>query len=205
MSTLERNVWHYGQIGKTHLPDLPRGDALEYDPFWNTEYEEMINRSRNELTKINRALHIIENNKQLYVKNLYDFELFQSFAALINHTCQVYLDLSELEKAITRAHRATFINRQQAHNELVTASEIIESMLERRSTVYENLVSIWEETRLPKGYSTAQKAYFFQQDRARHFANRQPDMSFLIYDEQLLDLEGYLEQLKAYIEDYGAE
>src|SRR5258706_11881748 len=37
MSTFERKVWHWGEIGKTHLPDLPRGDALEYDPFWNKD------------------------------------------------------------------------------------------------------------------------------------------------------------------------
>ncbi len=205
MSTLERNVWHYGQIGKTHLPDLPRGDALEYDPFWNAEYEKMINRSRNELAKINRALQIIEINKQLKVKNLYDFDLFQSIAILISHTCQIYLDLSELEKTITKAHRATFVDRQEAYNQLVTAENIVKTILERRNTVYAKLVNTWEETRLPKGYSTEQKAYFFQQDRARHFANRQPDMSFLIYDEQLLGLEEYLEQLHAYIENYKTE
>ncbi len=205
MSTLERNVWHYGQIGKTHLPDLPRGDALEYDPFWNKQYKEIIDRSFDELGKITRALQIIENNKELNVKNLYDFELFQSIASLINHTCQVYLDLSELEITITKAHRATFVDRQEAYNQLVKAGDIVKKILKRRNTVYEKLVNTWEETRLPKGYSTEQKVYFFQQDRARHFANRQPDMSFLIYDEQLLGLEEYLEQLNAYIENYKTE
>ncbi|MEN8229324.1 MAG: beta-N-acetylhexosaminidase, partial [Bacteroidota bacterium] len=36
--SFERRVWHYGDIGKTHLPDLPRGDNLEYDEYWNREY-----------------------------------------------------------------------------------------------------------------------------------------------------------------------
>jgi hexosaminidase len=31
--SFERRVWHYGDIGKTHLPDLPRGDNLEYDEY----------------------------------------------------------------------------------------------------------------------------------------------------------------------------
>jgi hexosaminidase len=51
---------------------------------------------------------------------------------------------------------------------------------------------------------TEDKQYFWQQDRARHFANRRPDMSFLIYDEQLLDMEGYLEKLELYIKSYKA-
>ncbi|MBE9512266.1 MAG: beta-N-acetylhexosaminidase, partial [Bacteroidetes bacterium] len=62
--TFERNVWHHGDVGKTHLPDLPRGDALEYDPFWNREYKEIVDRSRDELAKMGRVLQIIENNKK---------------------------------------------------------------------------------------------------------------------------------------------
>jgi len=44
--TMERKrmaLWR--KIGKkTRLPDLPRGDALEYDPFWNTEYKRKADR-----------------------------------------------------------------------------------------------------------------------------------------------------------------
>jgi hypothetical protein len=50
MSTFERKVWHWGEVGKTHLPDLPRDD-MEFDPFWNTEYAEMIKRSKEILPK----------------------------------------------------------------------------------------------------------------------------------------------------------
>jgi hypothetical protein len=63
-------------------------------------------------------------------------------------------------------------------------------------------VKTWEKTRLPKGMSTPEKKYFYQQDRTRHFANRRPDMGYLIYDEQQLDLEGYLEKLKTYMKQY---
>ena len=59
-------------------------------------------------------------------------------------------------------------------------------------------MATWEQVRLPKGMSTEAKPYFHRQDRARHFANRKADMTYLIYDEQLLDLEGYLKDLKDY-------
>ena len=64
------------------------------------------------------------------------------------------------------------------------------------------MVETWEQTRLPKGMSTPDKEFFHEQDRARHFAFRTADMSYLIYDEQLLDMEGYLEDLKTYMEYY---
>jgi hypothetical protein len=63
-------------------------------------------------------------------------------------------------------------------------------------------VKVWEQTRLPKGLSLPGKAYFFRQDIARHFANRTPDMRFVLIDEDDLDLEGYLIKLKAYTLDF---
>lgn len=204
-ATLERNIWHHGEIGKTHIPDLPRGQYLEYDPYWNTEYKEMVVRSRKQRVKMLRALQIIETNKKLNLEHAYDFEVYESIAKLISHTCLVYKDLSDLEYTITAAHRNAFIDRKEVQNSLIKAEQIIEASLERRSKVYNDLVKTWEKTRLPKGMSSSEKKYFYKMDRSRHYANRTADMSYLIYDEQLLDLEGYLEKLKAYREAFLLE
>ena len=200
--TMERNVWHYGEIGKTRLPDLPRGDALEYDPFWNTEYKGKVIQSEDMLTRMNRALQIIDNNKKAGVKHAYDFEIFRTNAELIKHTCLTFKDLSDLEYAIKDAHVNRFVDYNVSMNSLIKALQIVEQSLKRRETVFNDLVNTYDETRLPRGMSTPDKKYFWQQDRARHFAFRRPDMSFLIWDEQKLDLENYLEKLKAYIAFY---
>ena len=198
--TMERNVWHYGEIGQTHLPDLPRGDALEYDPFWNTQYKDKVAQSELILEKMNKALQIIADNREAMIKHAYDLEIFRTTAELVRHTCLTYIDLSNLEYTIKEAHVNRFVDYNVSLNSLIKARNILENCLERREEVYTDLVSTYEQTRLPKGYSTPSKLYFWQQDRARHFAFRRPDMSFLIYDEQLLDIEGYLEKLNAYIE-----
>jgi len=202
--TMERNVWHYGEIGQTHLPDLPRGDALEFDPFWNTEYQSKIIQSQDMLAKMNKALGIIESNNAENVSHSYDFEIFRTTAELIRHTCLTYLDLSSLEYAIRDAHINRFIDINVSLNHLIKASLIVENTLKRRDSVFNDLVSTYEETRFPKGYSTNDQIFFWQQDRARHFGYRRPDMTFLIYDEQLLDMEGYLEKLNSYINYYKA-
>ena len=62
--------------------------------------------------------------------------------------------------------------------------------------------STWEKHQFPKGMSLPGKQYLHARDRQRNFANRRPDLSFMIYDEEMLDLEGYLKELKAYIEWY---
>lgn len=202
MSTLERNVWHHGDVGKTHLPDLPRGDAFEYDPFWNKRYADMVKESALMINKMDRALQICEENMNRDLRNTYDFEVFASLANLIKHTGQVYLDLSELENIITRGHRQHFVDHKVSYEQLEKAEELIRENLARRENVFNSLVDTWEKTRLPKGMSTPNKEYFYEQDRARHYAHRTPDMTYLIYDEQLLDLEGYLEALQEYQEYY---
>ncbi|MBK7713738.1 MAG: family 20 glycosylhydrolase [Bacteroidales bacterium] len=200
--TMERNVWHYGEIGQTHLPDMPRGDAIEYDPFWNTQYKEKVQQSELMLAKMEKLLQLIDNNKKAGVRHPYDFEIFRTSANLIRHTCLTYIDLSNLEYTIKEAHVNRFMDCQASVNSLVKAQNIIKTALERRETIFSDLVKTYEETRLPRGFSTADKKYFWQQDRARHFGFRRPDMSFLIYDEQLLDMEGYLEKLKAYTDNF---
>lgn len=198
----ERKVWHFGDIGKTFLPDLPRGDALEYDPYWNKLHQENIHSSILQLKKMDSALAIIEANKSLDVKHSYDFEIFESIAKLIRENSQTYIDLSNIENAITEANNQTFLNRDSAYLSLQKAQEIIENNLKERSIVFNNLVNVWDKTRVPKGMSTSGKKYFYQQDRTRHFANRRPDMTYLICDEQKLGMEEYLEKLQAYMVKY---
>ena len=196
--SMERNVWHHGDIGKTHLPDLPRGQYVEYDQYWNNEYSEIVKRSRAQKENMKRALQIIDINMGQVERNSYDFEVYKSIAKLIEHTCLTYLDLSELEYTITQAHKNAFIDRSATLKSLEKAEQLIANSLARRQKVYTDLVAVWEKTRMPKGMSTPDKKYFFKMDRSRHFANRTPDLSYLIYDEQLLDMEGYLEKLRAY-------
>ena len=202
MSTLERKVWHWGEIGKTHLPDLPRGDALEYNPFWNKAYGDMVQRSNVLQEKMQQALRIIEGNLKSGVRHDYDFEVFRTIVQLIAHTAETYKDLSELENLITKAHKAHYENHALTYQYLEKALALVKNSLARREMVFNELVTAWEKTRLPKGMSTKEKKYFFQQDRARHFANRTPDMNYLVVDEQKLDLEGYVQKLGEYMGYY---
>lgn len=201
-STFERKVWHFGEIGKTCMPDLPRGDAVEFDPYWNTQHKDMIEKSKLELEKMNRAMAIIQQNKKAGAKHPYDFDLFESIVELIRHTCMAYEDLSVAEQEITAANRLTFINRDSTCMHLERAARVIENCIKQRTETFNRIVAAWEITRLPKGMSVEGKKYFFQQDRTRHFANRRPNMTYLIYDEQKLGMKNWLEQLKIYIQKY---
>jgi hypothetical protein len=162
----------------------------------------MVDRSQEQLAAMQRAVSICRQNLELGVKHSYDFELYGSIAELISHTARTYIALSELENEITAAHKQHFKSHQTAYSCFEKAAKIIEENLQDREKVFNSLVSTWEKTRLPKGLSTSKKKYFHRQDRARHFANRLPDMTYLIYDEQKLNIEGYLKSLREYMAWY---
>ncbi len=200
--SLERRVWHYGDVGKTHLPDLPRGDNLEYDEFWNREYAVKIQESNEQLIQMEHAREIILANQAAGIRNAYDLELFNTIVDLVSHTCNTYLSLSALEKAVKEAHNQRFLSHEAAYESMENAVDIIEKNLSERQEVYQELVNVWEKTRLPKGLSTEDKEFFHRQDRARHFAFRRADMSYLICDEELLGLEDYKKKLLEYMAWY---
>jgi hexosaminidase len=201
MDAFERKVWHWGEIGKTHLPDLPRDD-IEYDPFWNTQYGKMIERSKEQVVKMERVLEICDTNTGLRVKHLYDFELFRRIAELFRHTANTYLALSALENKIAEAHRLHFQDHRSAYNALVQAREIAKDNLLERELVFARIKTTWEKHQFPKGMSLPGKEYLHARDRQRNFANRRPDLTFMIYDEQLLGLEDYIRDLSDYITWY---
>lgn len=198
MESFERRVWAWGEIGKTHLPDLPRGDALEYDPYWNTLYADRVKEAGIYLAKMDTAIAICDKNLAGEISNRYDVEVFRTLCNLARHTALTYLDLSKLEHTIRDAHQQRFVDYGKAYKFLQEAEDIVRESLQRRQTMFADLCSTWEKTRLPKGMSTPEKKYFFEQERTRHFANRVPGMNYLIYDEEKLGMEQYLEDLQAY-------
>ncbi len=204
MNSFERKVWHWGEIGKTHLPDLPRDD-IEYDPFWNTEYADRVTASREILPRLARAKDICRLNQELGARNSYDFELFGLIAELFEHTANTYMTLSRLENSITEAHRAHFDNPAGAYAALQKAAVVVEENLAERERVFNSIVATWEKSQLPRGMSTPEKKYVHGRDQQRNFANRRPDLSFMICDEQMLGLEDYLAKLRQYMDWYKGE
>jgi hypothetical protein len=68
--------------------------------------------------------------------------------------------------------------------------------------VFARIKTTWEKHQFPKGMSLPGKEYLHARDRQRNFANRRPDLSFMIYDEEMLGLEQYIQDLADYMEGY---
>jgi hypothetical protein len=151
---------------------------------------------------MDRVLSICEENLGNGVKNSYDFELFEGLAKLFSHTANTCLSLSALERSIEKAAGLHFVDNQATYSELDHALKLIEENLAERNQVFSDIKTTWEKSQLPKGMSTPEKKYVHGRDQQRNFANRRPDLTFMICDEEALGLEQYLNDLKAYMDSY---
>ncbi len=200
--TLQRAVWHNYNLGKMYLPDFPR-DELEYNNYWRVQHEKLIANAKLELLSVNRQLDIIDNNLAIKPRHAHDLEIYRVCVNLMKHNVQLFLMLANLEEALALASdKYHYSDNAKALQALRAAEQLIRDHLTNRDAVYNQLVAVYEQTRLPKDLSLPDKKFFHAPDRPRHFANRTPDMSYLIMDEQLLDLETYLEKLIDYNNQY---
>ena len=202
--TLERRVWHWGGIGMMHLPDMPRDD-YEFGGYWRVQYRDLLVKSMEESQHLNRELGIIDENLKRDIRHRYDLEVMRTCVRLMQHNAATLLMLADLEEELGAGSNLHFSDRRAALARLKNAQALIEANLAERRGVYEQLVAKWDEMRLPKGLSLPDKPFVHHRDRARHFANRTADMSYLILDEQRLGLEGYLARLNTFIADYEAK
>lgn len=202
--TLERRVWHWGEIGKMHPPDLPRDD-YEFSGYWRVQYRDLLARAMEESQHLKRELAIIDDNLKRDIGHRYDLEVMRTGVRLMQHNAATLLMLADLEEELGAGSNEHFRNRQAALARLKNARALVEANLAERKQVYEQLVAKWEETRLAKGLSLPDRPFVHHRDRARHFANRTADMNYLILDEQRLNLDGYLARLNSFIADYEAK
>ncbi len=200
--SFQRKVWHYGDVGKVHLPDLLRWEDLEYSEYWNNRYADWVRDARRELGTIEREIELIHENLARPLRNKYDFELYLAIANLCRHNCKLILNLSELEKLLGQAHQVHFTSRPRALRALREAVALARSTVAEREEVYAQIVANYEKVQLPKGMSTKEKAFAHGRDRARHFANRTPDMRYLVIDEEMLGLESWADAVEAQADEY---
>ncbi len=204
--TLQHGVWHYANLGKLHLPDFPRWE-LEYNSYWRVQYDKLITQAKVEIFNLQRLTQLIDDNlADPDVKHKYDLELLRACAEIFRHNAEVFTTLADLELAIANASdKFHFADRDEALKYLRSAETLLQNHIDDRKKVFKGIVDTYEITQLPQGLSLPDKPYVFARDRGRNFANRTPDMSFLVIDEEMLDIEGYLERLIKYNDNYEKE
>jgi len=70
--------------------------------------------------------------------------------------------------------------------------------------MFHRLKTTWEKSRFPKGREVNGKKFFHVLDDTKdHWADRRPDLSYMIAPEESIELEKWLKQLASLIQDYA--
>jgi hypothetical protein len=196
-------------------PALPQHPGLEITPVYHSgRYGDLVDEARGllqenqDLTqKIFSAMHRVQRNR-------YNLEVFLSLAHLTRHHSQMIVAMHEMESRLMAAARAARgyspkrdpEQARRAVEALLSAYRLASSVIEDRKRTFAGLEAIWEKSRFPKGQEVnGRKFVHILDDTKDHWADRRPDLSYMIAPEESIDLEGWMEEIAQTLKDYAAK
>jgi hypothetical protein len=93
---------------------------------------------------------------------------------------------------------------RRAVESLLSAYRLASSVVEDRKLTFAALEAIWEKSRYAKGQSVDGRDFVHILDDTKdHWADRRPDLSYMIAPEESIDLEGWANQVAEILKDYA--
>ena len=187
-------------------PPLPALPGLEFIPIYRGEgkYSRLVEKAKKMLVENNRITHLILENISRADRNKYNLEVLLSLAKFTAHHCRMIIRMREIEDALEAARLAARKpDPKRVMEHLNRACELASLIIEERSKVFGFLKNIWEKSRYPKEREVdGKKFYHVLDDTKDHWADRRPDLTYLIAPEESIGLEQWIKDLKAVMEKY---
>jgi len=178
-------------------PPLPESTKLDFTPVYTGRYTELA-KSAAQMTEANDALvgRLYEAVPKV-ARNRYNLEVLLSIVKLTGHHDRMIAGFRTIEQALGAARSAAADQDSERALELLLqarreAAEISEDSIR----VFEYLRTTWEKSRFPKGQEVnGKKFYHVMDDTKDHWADRRPDLSYMMAPEESIGLEQWLRQL----------
>jgi hexosaminidase len=186
-------------------PAMPAMPGLSFTPVYVGRYEKLVEDARRMALENDALIHRINQNMTKADRNRYNLEVFLSIAELAGHHNRLIYGLKSIEDKLKAARGAAERNDpQQAVGQLVAAYDQARGIVEERYKAFRYLKATWEKSRLPKGREiNGKKFYHVLDDTKDHWADRRPDLSYMVAPEESIELEKWLKQLASVIEEYA--
>lgn len=187
------------------MPNLPVLPTLDNRPFFVKCYRELLNNAHKQEDRVKRLLHLLMDNMGRASRNRYNLEVLLSLAWFFEHHMKLLRALARGEATLDEARMALGRARfKQAESYLRSAGDALKDVVDDRERMYDNLKATWEKSQYPKGQSVdAREFVHIMDDTKDHWADRTPDLSYLIMWERGLGLEEWAEQLEAIAADFA--
>jgi hexosaminidase len=178
-------------------PALPSLPGLDFVSSYQENYQLRVKEAASLLVendRLNRSL----TQKMLEVsRNRYNLEVFQSLAQLTGHHERLLLGMQSIEENLRRAREAVLgANPWGALDRLAQAYRQGGDLVAERREIFKGLQQTWEKSQFPKGREAGGRQFVHTLDDVKdHFADRRPDLSYMIAPEESIGLERWMENL----------
>jgi hypothetical protein len=202
----------YGKgIGTTRFdqtlpqPALPAMPGLSFTPVYVGRYETLVETARRMALENDALIHRLHQNITKADRNRYNLEVLLSIAELTGHHNRMISGMKVIEDRLKAARAAAERNDpQQATGQLVAAYDQARSIVEERHQTFRRLKTVWEKSRFPKGREAGGRKFYHSLDDTKdHWADRRPDLSYMIAPEESIGLEEWMRRLASIIQEYA--
>ena len=213
-TVLTRYGGYFGKGLSTHRSDMTLAAPRIHDlpdwfpePFWADRYRPWIDEARTRSAENERLQQAIQANLQLADRNLYNLEALLALARFINHHWQLFLDLEQAENTLKEAQAIAIEERPaEAVARLTAAWDLVDKIRRERVATFDELKAVFEKSRYPKGRSVDGREFVHVYDDVKdHWADRRPDLSYMLAPEENIGLDRWNSELAGFIRTYAQE
>lgn len=186
-------------------PPLPSPD-LAFKPAFSARYREWV-AGAGAKSMQNAALQEALAAKMLSVeRNRYNLEVLLVLTRFAGHHWKLLSGLAAAERALEAASaNAKDARHAQAVGRLVDAYNRVAAVEEDGAEVWRDVQTVFEKSRLPKGMSAGGRQFVHVLDDTKdHWADRSPNLDYMIMPERSIGLPEWRSKLSAIIQDYAA-
>jgi hypothetical protein len=186
-------------------PALPKTSDLAIEPVIGKKYPAYLAEARARMLENDQLILGLQANLRRVDRNHYNLEVFLALARFIGHHWRLLAGMAEAEASLAEAHAAAQKkDAAAAVGQLVAAHNRIERLRKDGEKTFAGLTAVFEKSRCPKGQSVGGRKFVHVLDDTKdHWADRTPDLSFMIVPERSIGLEGWLKELAQVVREYA--
>ncbi len=186
-------------------PALPAMPGLDFVPVYAGRYAVRVEEAGRMAIENDVLVHRLHQNIAKADRNRYNLEVFLSIARLTGHHNRLILGMKKIESELEAGRAETLKNRhEEAIGHLVNAFDLAKGLVKERNETYQSLKTVWEKSRFEKGREVDGKKFFQVLDDTKdHWADRRPDLSYMIAPEESIGLEKWIDGMRAIIREYA--
>ncbi len=203
---------YFGKGLSTHRTDMTLATPLVNDlpdwfpdPFWSDRYRMWLTEARQKQAENRRLQEAIQTNIRLAERNRYNLQVLLSLARFIDHHWELLLGLEQAENTLREAQALASDDKYaDAVARLKAAYDIVDRIQKERASSYNDLKTVFEKSRFPKGQSVGGREFLHVYDNVKdHFADRRADLSYMTAPEESLALDKWNAELAGMIRTYA--